>query len=100
MKFLKVHPSGSVLKMSTFAPWKSHLFDLEKEMNLTNDEIKYVLFEDSSSAWRIQCVPINPNSFINRQSLPEEWWGVRDEELSEKSSIDGCIFVHANGIYN
>ena len=36
-------------------------------------------------------------TFYFRLSLPEEWRGVRDEELSEKSGIPGCIFVHASG---
>ena len=35
--------------------------------------------------------------FIFRLSLLEEWRGVRDAELSEKSGIPGCIFVHAAG---
>jgi len=26
-----------------------------------------------------------------------EWRGLRDEELSKKSGIPGCIFVHATG---
>lgn len=26
-----------------------------------------------------------------------EWCGVRDDELSKLSGIDGCIFVHASG---
>ena len=33
----------------------------------------------------------------SRLSLPEEWRGVRDDALSEKSGIPGCIFVHASG---
>ena len=32
-----------------------------------------------------------------RLSLLEEWRGVRDAELTEKSGIPGCIFVHAAG---
>ena len=32
-----------------------------------------------------------------RLSLPEEWRGLRDEELSVKSGIPNCIFVHATG---
>lgn len=34
---------------------------------------------------------------ICRLSLLEEWRGVRDEELSSKSGIPGCVFVHASG---
>jgi uncharacterized UPF0160 family protein len=36
-------------------------------------------------------------SFQNRKSLPQEWRGLRDEELSKKAEIDGCVFVHASG---
>jgi uncharacterized UPF0160 family protein len=32
-----------------------------------------------------------------RLSLLAEWQGLRESELSDKSGIPGCIFVHANG---
>ena len=79
-------------------PWKSHLFDLEKELNLINNEIKYAIFQDKSDkSFRIQCVPIDDNSFTNRLGLPSEWRGLRDEELSQKANIKDCIFVHSGG---
>lgn len=60
--------------------------------------IKYVLYQDSAKKkWRIQCVPIRPDSFTNRLSMPVEWRGVRDETLSKLSGIPGCVFVHTNG---
>lgn len=79
-------------------PWKSHLFDLEKELGLTNQEIKFAIYQDKGDkSFRIQCVPIAENSFVNRLSLPSEWCGVRGDELSAKSGIPDCVFVHANG---
>ena len=36
-------------------------------------------------------------TFKNRKSLPEPWRGIRDEELSKLSDIEGCVFVHASG---
>ena len=93
-----VHSSGSILVIEPFAPWKSHLFDIEKELNLVNDEIKYVMYKDSTNdTWRIQCVSMGENSFKNRLSLPAEWCGLRDDVLSNISNINGCIFVHMNG---
>lgn len=29
--------------------------------------------------------------------MPKEWQGLRDDELSAKSNISGCVFVHASG---
>lgn len=93
-----VHPSGKVLKLSQFCPWKDHLYTLEKEAQLADDDKPlYVLYQDSSGGWRVQCVSVTAGGFENRKSLPEPWCGVRDAALDEKSGIDGCVFVHANG---
>ena len=56
-----------------FCPWKSHIYELEEELSTEAApvEIKYVLYEDSSGKWRIQCVSVNASSFDNRLSMPE-----------------------------
>lgn len=91
-----VHPSGEIIVLSTFCPWKSHLSDLEEEQKIEG-QVKYAIFKDTGSSWRVQCMSTSPSSFENRLSLPEPWWGKRDEELSTLSGIPGCIFVHATG---
>lgn len=92
----EVHSSGEILLLATFCPWKGHLADLEEEQKITGT-IKYAVFQDSSSSWRVQCMSVSPDSFENRKSLPEPWWGKRDADLSALSGIPGCIFVHATG---
>ncbi|KAK3749851.1 hypothetical protein RRG08_066166 [Elysia crispata] len=78
------------------APWKDHLFTIEKELDIS-PPITYVLYTDQNGQWRVQCVPVSLGSFENRLSLKEDWRGLRDEELSTKSGIAGCVFVHAGG---
>jgi len=56
-----------------------------------------MLFGDQNGTWRVQCMSKNTSSFTNRLSLPEEWRGLRDEELSRVAQIEGCVFVHASG---
>lgn len=34
---------------------------------------------------------------LPRLSLPEDWRGLRADDLSSVSGIPGCIFVHASG---
>lgn len=51
----------------------------------------------ANTNWRVQCVPLRPDGFENRLSLPPAWCGIRDDALSEQIGIPGCIFVHANG---
>ena len=58
----------------------------------------YVLYPDeTANNWRVQAIPVRPESFDSRKALPEVWRGLRDDVLSEKSGVDGCIFVHASG---
>jgi uncharacterized UPF0160 family protein len=88
--------SGCIIRLDGCCPWKSHLFNIEKELDLVGC-IKYVLYSEKNGHWRVQCVPLNDHSFTNRKSLKEEWCGLRDDELSCKSGIPECIFVHASG---
>merc|ERR1712034_258063 len=79
-------------------PWKEHLFELEKENDLSGgDGILYVIYTDQNAMWRIQCVPLRPKCFENRLSLPEAWRGVRDQDLEKVSGIEGATFVHSGG---
>ncbi|XP_059170286.1 MYG1 exonuclease-like isoform X2 [Physella acuta] len=92
-----VDESGKIICLEAGGlPWKDHLFTLEKELDIS-PPIIYVLFTDDNGQWRVQCVPVSLSSFENRLSLKEEWRGLRDDELSEKSGIEGCIFVHSSG---
>lgn len=93
---MDVDKSGKIVLLSQFCPWKEHLFEVEKQMGIT-DEIQFVLFEDSSGAWRVSTVPISANSYKFRKGLPEPLRGLRDEELSERSGIPECVFIHAAG---
>lgn len=91
-----VHPSGQILYLEQFCNWKDHLHTLEAELAI-DTEILYVLYKDESGKFRVQAVSIAPDSFVSRLPLPEEWRGIRDQQLSELSKIPGCVFVHASG---
>lgn len=92
-----IDPSGEIMVLTTFCPWKLHLFELEQELKIENS-IKYVLYQDDRSKhWRVQAVAVSPDRFESRRPLPAQWRGLRDEELSKESGIPGCVFVHMSG---
>ncbi|KAI0757011.1 GAMM1 protein [Daedaleopsis nitida] len=95
----QVDQNGRIILFEQFAPWKEHLFELEAALGIPEAEKPlYVLYPDETGGnWRIQAVPVAPESFDSRKALPEQWRGVRDEELSKLSGVEGCIFVHASG---
>ncbi|KAJ1916659.1 hypothetical protein H4219_003674 [Mycoemilia scoparia] len=93
-----VHESGKIILFDQFCPWKEHIFDLESEAKISNDDLPYyAIYEDESGNWRVQAIPESPDSFATRKPLPQEWRGIRDDALSELSGIKDCIFVHAAG---
>ena len=110
-----VDPSGKIVLFEQYAPWKvciahdissplltapqEHLFEIEQELNLEEDlKPVYVVYADETAGnWRVQAVPVSPESFESRKALPEAWRGLRDAELSKASGIDGGIFIHASG---
>ena len=97
LKRFEKDSSGEIMVLESGGlPWRNHLYDLEKEHNIDN-LIKFVLYTDQSGMWRVQAVTVEGTLFENRLSLPEEWRGVRDEDLSSISGIEGCKFCHAAG---
>jgi len=77
-------------------PWKEHLFQIEKELKIEG-HIKYAVYKNKETDWRIQCVPVSVDSFTNRKSLPENWRGVRDEKLAEVCGVADATFCHTSG---
>lgn len=92
-----VHEDGKIMELKQPCPWKSHYFEIEKELEL-GDHIRYVIYpDDSGKNWRVQPVPLNEKSYVLRTPLHKSWMGLRDDELSAVAGIPDCIFVHANG---
>lgn len=92
----RTHPQ--LLVFDDYASWKDHLFTLEKDLNIAPTERPiYVIYPDESGKWRVQAVPVSPESFVSRKGLPEPWRGIRDQALSDLTGIPGCIFVHQSG---
>ncbi|KAL6947510.1 hypothetical protein ACO0RG_000084 [Hanseniaspora osmophila] len=87
---------GAIIEFSRFVPWKEHLYEVEKELGIEG-QIKFVLFPDSNKSYRVSTVSVAPGSFDFRLGLPEALRGLRDDELSVKSGIEGGVFVHASG---
>lgn len=50
----EVDPSGQIMRLNNFCPWKEHLYTLEEEMNVEKP-ILFCLYEDDrEKKWRIQ----------------------------------------------
>lgn len=61
----KVHESGEIILLEDRCPWKDHLMALEEEMGIVG-QLKFCIFHDNTDSWRVQAIPIHPDSFICR----------------------------------
>ncbi|KAF7267616.1 hypothetical protein GWI33_019108 [Rhynchophorus ferrugineus] len=85
-----VDDSGKIMQLIERCAWKEHFFSLEEDMDIKG-QIQFCIFSDESdNSWRVQGIPIHPESFICRTFLHEDWRGVRDEVLSNRTK-EGAI---------
>jgi uncharacterized UPF0160 family protein len=63
-RFEQVDRSGKIIELTSGGvPWKDHLAEIEAQ---TGVDIRFVIFSDQNAQWRVQAVPITPDSFILR----------------------------------
>lgn len=92
-----IDPSGEIIFFEAGGcPWEEHLFAIERENEILG-KTKFVLYVDQSGEYRVHSVRKKFGLFGHRQGLPNQWCGLRDEELNNVAGISGCIFVHASG---
>ena len=92
----EVHDSGAILVMKESCPYMEHVYELEKERG-EEGKTKFVVAENSDGSWRVRAMNAGPGTFEVRKKVLEKCLGLRGEELSRASGIEGCIFVHING---
>ena len=80
-----------VIVLDKYTPWK-------RTVHALSEEALYMVYPSQTGQWRIQTVPVEPGSFENRKSLPEQWAGLSDDELKKVTGIDDAMFCH-NGLF-
>ena len=82
----------NILVLNKSVPWKSVVFG--EDSNIFQNLIYVVSRDEANDTWFVTAVPPTVESFQQRKSLPENWAGLRDQELSDLTGIEGCIFCH------
>ena len=90
------HPSGDIMFMDRFAPWKGYVFDIEEELGLQG-KLKFMISQDQRQMWRTQTMTKTQGTFDMRVPLCEAWRGLRQQELQEASGFADAEFVHRAG---
>lgn len=80
-----------IIILTQYIPWK-------RTVHALSSEALYIVYPSHSGKWKIQCVPVEPGSFVDRKPLPSKWAGLSDNKLVEVTGIPDAIFCH-NGLF-
>ena len=82
----------NVMLFDRYIAWKPAYFDNGGATHCT----EFVAFPGIDGSWRAVAIPPVLGSFDQKRSFPEEWAGLRDEELAELTGVPGAKFCHKN----
>ena len=74
-----------------YVSWKDIYFSLGGAKHPT----EFILFPTMYDTWQVMTIPPTEDSFAQKTPLPQEWAGLRDEELSTVTG-EPSIFCHKN----
>lgn len=76
-----------IVVLDTACPYQETLFPYE--------EVIYVVHPRFGSPnWNVSCMHKGLHGFLNRKSFPENWAGLRDEELAKVTGVPDAVFCH------
>lgn len=59
------------------------------------DGFEYLVFpEGTNDTWQVYAMQTLDNPFMSKRPFPEEWAGLRDEQLAELTGVADAIFCH------
>lgn len=82
---------NGILILDKFMPYQE--FVLESK-NKKAEEILYAVFKSNRTGYTIRAIPKALGSFENRKRFPQEWAGLRNEDLQKVTGIKTATFCH------
>ena len=79
-----------ILELDRGMPWQEAVFDLGL------DDLLFVV-SPNNDLWYAKAVPPEPKGFGQRLSLPDEWRGLKGNELAQACGVEDAEFCHAAG---
>jgi len=87
---LAAHAAGEdprILVLDRGMPWKNAVFSHALP-------VLFAVSPASNGNWMLDTMPPEPGSFAQRLPLPEDWAGLQEEALAERSGVPDAVFVH------
>lgn len=90
------YSAGHLMIMDEFAPWEGVLNS--QRHNPKANDIWYVVSPARRGGWNLHAVRADAEERnVFRHPLPEEWYGLRNEELQKVCGVKTALFCHPSG---
>lgn len=83
----EMSPDG-IVTLDVYAPWK---------MFLVPSPANFVVYPSQRGGFSAQCVPNDDDTHSLKIPFPQEWAGLDEEQLKQKSGIESIRFCHNSG---
>lgn len=91
------YSADHLMILDQFAPWQG-VVTSQSRSNPKAQDLWYVISPALRGGWNIQCVLDNPAERTSyRHPLPENWYGLRGEDLQKASGVADARFCHPSG---
>lgn len=77
--------------LDRYMPYQEFIITSENEKA---KDILYAIYPSNRGGYGVQAIQKQKGSFENRKPLPEEWAGLKDEELQKVSGVKTARFCH------
>ena len=86
----EMEKKGEVLYFEESMPWLETFFELGGEKH----PAKFIVMP-SGTQWKLRGIPPNYEKRMQvRSPMPQDWAGLIDQELKDKTGIPGAVFCH------
>ncbi|MBO5349457.1 MAG: MYG1 family protein [Clostridia bacterium] len=82
---------NGILILDKFMPYQEFVLESKKKKA---EEILYAVFKSNRTGYTIRAIPKALGSFENRKRFPQEWAGLRNEDLQKVTGIKTATFCH------
>lgn len=83
---------GDILYLDEYMPYEEAIF-----YNNNNNRFKAIIYPANRGGFNIKLITISKESYELKYHFPEEWCGLEEKELINKSKIRTLRFIHSNG---
>lgn len=85
---------GGIMVLDEALPWKDAVAESNSPKAI---DLLFVVFPSSRGGYAWQGIPVTPDSYTQRLTVPKSWWGLSGKDLQDATGVADATFCHRTG---